>query len=124
MPQSEAWFTFACATGSFRVLLRRLSPTAVDRLRKPCLKMERGQETVDLKKWLAVLADKVILNWEGIQDETGGEWPCSTENKMQLLGELSDFGKFINETLIDDDSFRGNADGGPDSSTAGVRQPA
>ena len=43
--------------------------------------------------------DFCIVAWENVQDETGRQMACSTENKMKMMSESNDFANFVLECL-------------------------
>ena len=119
-PMDREWFTFTCEGGSFRVLLQRMKPGEAEKIRKEYTRVDgRGGEVFDMKKWIGILADRVLIGWEGVTDDAGVEWPCTRDNKIKLFNEVADFGKFVNDQLLNDDAFRGKVVGGDDSLTAG-----
>jgi len=71
-------------------------------LNKQSRKMERveyeDQTPEQKKKEGELIWDHAIQGWEGILDKDGNEIPCTTENKVKLMG-IPQFARFVGRCL-------------------------
>lgn len=89
--------------GSGGVYLRLATGEILEKIRKKTTKkrveFRRGtrhevEETND-SKHSELLWDYVIDDWKGLEDESGAEIPCTTENKVMLMQKSVKFSGFI-----------------------------
>lgn len=101
----------------FSVTIRRASSkTSMDvrkRLEAPYVKVMRGR---DLPPKLAEeilikhLAEGIIVDWEGVTDESGKTLEATTENKIKVLTDLPDFRAELIGLAIERDLFKAEQD--------------
>lgn len=58
------------------------------------------------------MAEHILLDWKGIEDENGNEIPYSLETAKKLLSDLKDFRNYISEMATSIENFKEEEDEG------------
>lgn len=114
----EKWMDYRDANVEFRVKLKRVRTLDSSKARQAYIRLDRTGETVDDPKFLKWLADTVIVDWEGLQ-QGGQPWPCTPENKLELMDLLPGFFRFVSRNAVDEGEYLAGANGALASSTTG-----
>jgi len=95
-----------------RLKLARIGNPAYTKLQRELAKPLRQQlrrnsvpqdKLLDIQ--LQLLSRTVLLDWEGLEDDKGKKIKYSTENAFQLMRDLKDFRRLVEETADEQATF-------------------
>lgn len=124
----EDWITVSSGGGEARFLVRPLTPKeSAEILEKATAKRwERGQrfEEINWYKYKVLKIDSVIVNWEGLEDESGKPIPCDKKTKevvylhnSALIDEVLDRADLLYSGIVQsEEELSKNLNGGPGGS--------
>ncbi len=109
------WIPFGEGT---RVKVRRFQSKPVQmvqqRLQKPYAGLVRGGQSLpdDIAEKITIrlIAEAVIVDWEGVTDREGNILPNTTEAKVQVLTDLPDFRNAVASAAMEREVFKAQSD--------------
>ncbi|MFA7347263.1 MAG: hypothetical protein WCZ86_05845 [Desulfurivibrionaceae bacterium] len=97
---------FQITVGDATLTVNPMSSSALGRLRQKHTTIKRGVEKVDGAALTAEMFDRVVLDWNGIQDENGNPLACTSETKRAVYEHNGDFVGDVLKKMDDVDSER------------------
>ncbi len=82
---------FPIIVGDATITVNPMSASAMSRLRQKHSNINRGVEKLNGSEMTKEMFDRVVLAWDGIQDEHDNPLPCTSENKRLVYEHNPDF---------------------------------